>query len=64
MELVLGFTAWNYSNMFLNINGRICLLFSMFWGFLGILWIKFLYPQIEKALNKLNPKRIKLLQFA
>ena len=61
MELVLGFTAWNYSNMFLNINGRICLLFSMFWGFLGILWIKFLYPQIEKALNKLNPKAYKIV---
>ena len=42
MELVLGFTAWDYSNMFLNINGRICFLYSIFWGALGILWIKIL----------------------
>ena len=56
MELVLGFTAWDYSDNFLNINGRICLLFSIFWGFLGILWIKILYPQFDKILNKINPK--------
>ena len=60
MELVLGFTAWDYSNSFLNINGRICLLFSIFWGILGILWIKILYPQIEKMLNKINPKIYKI----
>lgn len=61
MELVLGFTAWDYSNNFLNINGRICLLFSIFWGFLGILWIKILYPQIDKMLNKINPKIYKIV---
>ena len=61
MELVLGFTAWDYSNSFLNINGRICLLFSIFWGILGILWIKILYPQIEKMLNKINPKIYKII---
>ena len=61
MELVLGFTAWDYSDSFLNINGRICLLFSIFWGLLGILWIKILYPQIEKMLNKMNPKIYKIV---
>ena len=60
MEVVLGFTAWDYSNNFLNLNGRICLLFSIFWGFLGILWIKILYPQIDKILNKINPKIYKI----
>lgn len=61
MELVLGFTAWNYSNYFLNINGRICLLFSLFWGGLGILWIKFLYPKVEQVLNKISLKKAKVI---
>lgn len=61
MELVLGFTAWDYSNMFLNINGRICLLFSIFWGILGILWIKILYPKIENLLSKMKPKIYKIV---
>ena len=55
MELVLGFTAWDYSDKFLNINGRICLSFSIFWGLLGILWIKILYPPIEKLLERIHP---------
>ena len=55
MELVLGFTAWDYSDKFLNINGRICLSFSIFWGLLGILWIKILYPPIEKLLERISP---------
>ena len=54
MELVLGFTAWDYSNYFLNINGRICFLYSLFWGLLGVLWIKLIYPRLEKILYKID----------
>lgn len=54
MELLLGFTAWDYSRKFLNINGRICLAYSIFWGLLSILWIKWAYPYLEKFLKKLN----------
>ena len=53
MELVLGFSAWDYSDMFLNINGRVCLVMSCLWGLLGIVWIKFIYPPIEKLINKI-----------
>ncbi|MBR3180688.1 putative ABC transporter permease [Candidatus Saccharibacteria bacterium] len=54
MEKILGFTAWDYTGKFLNINGRICFVFSCFWGLLGILWIKVIYPAIEKLLNKFD----------
>ncbi|MBD8923695.1 hypothetical protein EGR52_09890 [bacterium] len=54
MELLLGFTAWDYSRKLLNINGRICLAYSIFWGLLSILWIKFIYSYLEKILKKLN----------
>lgn len=56
MELVMGFCAWDYSNLPFNINGRVCLLFSVFWGFLGIFWIKFIYPLFQKILKKLDNK--------
>ena len=54
MELVLGFSAWDYSNMFLNINGRVCLVMSCLWGILGIVWIKNIYPIFEKIINKVS----------
>jgi len=55
-ETLLGSRSWDYSNMPFNINGRICLLYSVFWGFLGVLWIKSLYPRMAKAILKL-PER-------
>lgn len=56
-ELVLGSRSWDYSNMPFNINGRICLLYSIFWGLLSVFWIKNLYPRIAKWILKI-PKRM------
>ena len=56
MEHMLGFVAWDYSKKFLNINGRICLVYSIFWGFLGIIWIKFIYPKIKKMIENSSKK--------
>ena len=56
-ELVFGSTSWDYSNMPLNINGRICLLYSVFWGVLGIFWIKDIYPRMAKWILKI-PNRV------
>ena len=46
-ELLFGSTSWDYSNIPFNLNGRICLLYSVFWGLLGILWIKKIYPRLS-----------------
>ena len=56
MEIFLGFTAWDYSTYPLNINGRVCLIYSVFWGILGIAWVKLVFPFIMKLLNKFNYK--------
>lgn len=56
-ELILGSRSWDYSDMPFNLNGRICLLYSIFWGFLGIFWIKTIYPIMAKWILKL-PNRI------
>lgn len=52
-EIVFGSVAWDYSNVPLNINGRVCLLYSLFWGVLGILWIKILYPMMSGVIEKI-----------
>ena len=61
MELVLGFTAWDYSNDFLNINGRVCLVYSLMWGFLGIVWIRYIYPWLIKIIDLGNYEKGKKL---
>lgn len=61
MEIVFGHVSWDYTNMPLNINGRICLLYSLFWGLLGVLWAKVINPGFKKLLNKLDLKPKKIL---
>ena len=50
-EMLLGLKWWDYSNMPLNINGRICVYYSIFWGFLGIYLIASLNPKIDKIID-------------
>ena len=60
-EVCFGSTSWDYSNMPYNLNGRICLLYSIFWGILGIFWIKDIYPRMAKWILKIPNKVGKLL---
>lgn len=55
-ELILGSRSWDYSNIPFNINGRICLLFSVFWGVLGVFWIKNIYPRLTGWILKIPDK--------
>lgn len=62
-ELILGVKWWDYSNMPLNINGRICVFFSLFWGFLSLYLIASFNPKIDRFINWIKSKfSIKLLK--
>lgn len=47
-EILFGSVAWDYSNVPLNINGRVCLLYSLFWGVLGVFLVKIMIPFMGK----------------
>lgn len=62
-ELIFHIKWWDYSHMPLNINGRICVYFSLFWGFLAIYLMGWLNPRIDKLINKIKSKfNIKVLK--
>lgn len=52
-EWAFGSKSWDYSAMPFNLNGRVCLLYSLFWGVLGVLWIKDIYPRMSKWIIRL-----------
>ena len=54
--MVLGVKWWDYSGMPLNLNGRICVYFSIFWGFLGMYLIASLNPKIDRLINWIKSK--------
>lgn len=60
-EFVLGSRSWDYSDIPFNINGRICLLYSIFWGILGVVWIKDLYPRMSGWILKIPNKPGKII---
>lgn len=47
-ENIFGTLSWDYSNTFLNIDGRITLIYSLGWGVLGIISCKLILPYLEK----------------
>lgn len=61
LEAIYGIRFWDYAFISLNLNGRICLKYSFFWGILSLLLIQVIKPWIDKILKKVFPKPIKLL---
>lgn len=64
-ETFLHIRWWDYSNMPLNINGRICVFFSLFWGFLAMYLMGWLNPKIDKIIDyiksKISVKKIRII---
>ena len=63
-EMLLGSRSWDYSGMPFNLNGRICLLYSCFWGFLGVVWIKKIYPRMASWILKIPNREGKIATWA
>ncbi len=47
LEKLFKTKYWDYSDQKFNIKGRICLKNSIYWGILGILFVKYIHPFIE-----------------
>ena len=53
-EKFFGTVSWDYSNLWFNLNGRTSLLHCLYWGTGGVLFVKYVYPFIEKLINKID----------
>ena len=54
LEKIFNTKYWDYSNHKFNFQGRICLTNSIYWGILGVLFIKYIHPFIQSFLSKIN----------
>ncbi len=62
-EMIFGTVSWDYSNYPFNLNGRICLLYSLFWGILALVWLKHIFPLMTKYIEKIPNSFGKSLTF-
>jgi len=58
-EVFFGSMSWNYENIVFNLHGRINLIYSVFWGLLGVFWIRICYPFLSNQFIKISKKFIK-----
>ena len=47
---------WDYTNDFMNLNGRISIFFSFAWGIIALIFIHFIHPLVEKITKKFVKK--------
>lgn len=52
-EKLFGMRFWDYSDKMLNIDGRICLLYSCYWGLAAFILIKYVNPKIDELIDKI-----------
>lgn len=53
LEIIFHQRWWDYSDAILNIQGRICITFSLLWGFIGVIFSNIIHPFVDKHINKL-----------
>ncbi len=52
-ETFLGTVSWDYTNEFLNINGRTTIPFAIVWGLLALALVKIFLPSISAIIESL-----------
>lgn len=56
LDALFKLKFWDYTNDFLNLNGRISILYSVAWGVIAILFLNYLHPHVEKKVNSVLTK--------
>lgn len=54
LEKIFKTKYWDYSKNKFNINGRVCLLNSIYWGFLSVFFIEIWNPLVEVQIQKVS----------
>ena len=60
-EFIFHMKWWDYSSMPFNINGRICLAFSVLWGIMAIYLMCHLHPVIDKVVARFSDRTVKVV---
>ena len=60
-EIFFGTISWDYSNLFMNLNGRTSLLYCVYWGIIAILYLKIVYPAFQKMDPLIDKGSIKII---
>ncbi len=60
-EIFFGTISWDYSNLFMNLNGRTSLLYGVYWGIIAVAYLKMVYPAFQKIEPIIDKKSVKIV---
>lgn len=60
-EIFFGTISWEYSHLFMNLNGRTSLLYCVYWGVIAIVYLKVVYPAFQKMEPLIEKKSVKIV---
>lgn len=61
LEKIFHTKYWDYTENKFNIKGRVCLMNSLFWGFLGVVFIRYMHPYIIARVDVINQTELVIL---
>lgn len=59
-EIFFGTISWDYSKLFMNLNGRTSLLYCVYWGIIAIIFLKIIYPWFERIEPLIYKKSVRI----
>lgn len=64
MEVLFHARWWDYTHEFMNLNGRICLKHTLYWGIASIAFVRLLHPRIDRIVQNFDPKTVLIILIA
>ncbi|WFR56043.1 putative ABC transporter permease [Anaerocolumna sp. AGMB13025] len=55
-EFFWGVQSWDYSPFAISLTGRTSLIYMVFWGVLGVFFIRYVYPKISLFIDRIIDK--------
>ena len=57
-EVLFGACFWDYSHLPFNLHGRVCLVFSLLWGVAALVWVRRIYPWLQRWIDRIPARTV------
>ena len=56
--MLFGACFWDYSHLPFNLHGRVCLVFSLLWGVAALVWVRRIYPWLQRWIDRIPARTV------
>ena len=56
--MLFGACFRDYSHLPFNLHGRVCLVFSLLWGVAALVWVRRIYPWLQRWIDRIPARTV------